>query len=65
MQKGIVSWVDPEGQRGMVRVQGGHDLPFDAADSPGRARVRPGDHVAFDVMQTPAGPVALNLIRKP
>ncbi|WP_206831569.1 hypothetical protein [Alicyclobacillus fructus] len=64
MQKGVIRWVHPSGKSGILRVRGGFDLPFDLSDGPGAGAVRPGDHVAFDVVQTPAGPVAYNLVRR-
>ncbi|AEJ44768.1 hypothetical protein [Alicyclobacillus acidocaldarius] len=64
MQRGVICLVHPNGRQGILRVHGGGDLPFDAADCPGLGRVRPGDHVAFDVIQTPEGPVAYNLVRR-
>ncbi|WP_067846153.1 hypothetical protein [Alicyclobacillus mali (ex Roth et al. 2021)] len=65
MQRGVICFVHPNGRQGILRVRGGWDLPFDAADGVGRGRVRAGDHVAFEVMQTPEGPVAYNLVRRP
>ncbi|ACV59587.1 hypothetical protein [Alicyclobacillus acidocaldarius] len=64
MQRGVICFVHPNGRQGVLRVRGGWDLPFDAADCAALGHVRPGDHVAFDVMQTPEGPVAYNLIRR-
>ncbi|MDI9259007.1 hypothetical protein [Alicyclobacillus sendaiensis] len=65
MQRGVIRAVHPNGRQGVLRVRGGWDLPFDATDCPGLGQVCPGDHVAFDVIETPQGPVAYNLVRRP
>jgi CspA family cold shock protein len=63
MMQGKVKWFDENRGAGLIRAENGRDLMVHFSDLQGTGfRVlAPGEHVAFEVMDTPKGPVAVNV----
>ena len=61
--KGIVKWYNDLKSYGFIEVEGSKDVFVHRSAIPEGTTLREGDHVEFDIEESPKGPQASNLTK--